>query len=215
MFRPAWREGELDFLQAIDRDTLAVVALAAIVIVALVLVTSPGPRHVYRRFRPRLVRNTSPPGQRVHDRGDPSDQLRAVMGANFSTRKIMRHGEYRVFKVVEDIVRSAPGGNRVFAQTSLGEIIESPDRDAHSAINSKRVDILVVGWNGLPLVAIEYQGQGHYQNTAAARDAVKKEALRKAGVQFLEIMDFHSDEDVARLTREALGRAGSQQRVAS
>jgi hypothetical protein len=152
---------------------------------------------------------------RIHDRGDPSDQLRAVMGASFSARKIMRQGEYRVFKVVEDIVRTAPGGSRVFAQTSLGGIIESQDRDAHSAINSKRVDILVVGWNGLPLVAIEYQGQGHYQNTAAARDAVKKEALRKAGVQFLEIMEFHSDEDVARLTREALARAGSPPRVAS
>lgn len=126
----------------------------------------------------------------------------------------MRHGEYRVFKVVEAVVRSGSTGKRVFAQTSLGEIIVSQNRDAHSAINSKRVDILVIGWNGLPLVAIEYQGQGHYQNTAAARDAVKKEALRKAGVQFLEIMDFHSDEDVARLTREALARAEAQQRDA-
>ncbi|MEP7348782.1 MAG: hypothetical protein ABI668_02385 [Sphingorhabdus sp.] len=29
--------------------------------------------------------------------------------------------------------------------------------------------------------AIEYQGSGHHQGTAAARDAVKKEALRGSG----------------------------------
>lgn len=129
------------------------------------------------------------------------------MVANFSAKKVMRAGEYRVFRIVEAVLKANPTGRRVFAQTALGEIIESADRVAHSAINSKRVDVIVIDWNGLPLVAIEYQGQGHYQGTAAARDAVKKEALRKAGVQYIEIMDHHTDEDVARLTREALGRA--------
>jgi hypothetical protein len=129
------------------------------------------------------------------------------MAARFTTRKVMGLGEYRVFRVVEKLVRSSPGGHRIFAQTSLGELIESNDRVAHSAINSKRVDMVIIGPTGLPLVAIEHQGQGHYQGAAAARDAVKKEALRKAGVQYLEIMDYHSDDDVARLTREALERA--------
>lgn len=130
------------------------------------------------------------------------------MAADFSARKVMRTGEYRVFRVVEQILKANPAGRRVFAQTALGEIIESKDRVAHSAINSKRVDVIVIDWNGLPLVAIEYQGEGHYQGSAAARDAVKKEALRKAGVQYVEIMHHHTDDDVARLTREALDRAG-------
>jgi hypothetical protein len=38
--------------------------------------------------------------------------------------------------------------------------------------------------------AIEYQGSGHHLpgNVAAARDAVKKEALRKAGIGYHEVV---------------------------
>ena len=36
--------------------------------------------------------------------------------------------------------------------------------------------------------AIEYQGSGHHQSSAAARDAVKKEALRKAGIGYHEVV---------------------------
>ena len=46
--------------------------------------------------------------------------------------------------------------------------------------------------------AIEYQGHGHYQGTAAARDAVKKEALRKAGVRYIEVTPESGTENMAR-----------------
>ena len=39
-----------------------------------------------------------------------------------------------------------------------------------------------------PRHAIEYQGAGHHQGTAAARDAVKKEALRRAGIGYHEVV---------------------------
>jgi hypothetical protein len=84
------------------------------------------------------------------------------------------------------------------AQVSLGEVLSSPDDRAYKAINSKRVDILIISSSGLPMAAIEYQGDGHYQGSAAARDAVKKEALRKAGVRYIEVMDEHSNEDIVR-----------------
>ena len=42
------------------------------------------------------------------------------------------------------------------------------------------------------------QGHGHYQGTAAARDAVKKEALRKAGVRYIEVTPESGTEDMAR-----------------
>jgi hypothetical protein len=119
----------------------------------------------------------------------------------------MNTEEYYVFKATEDEARAVGGGLRVFAQTSLGEVIGSDDRRAHSAINSKRVDILVISAQGLPLVAIEYQGGGHYQSSAAARDAVKKEALRKAGVEYVEVMERHSNEERRANIRNALLRA--------
>ncbi|WP_431029115.1 DUF2726 domain-containing protein [Rhizobium herbae] len=34
----------------------------------------------------------------------------------------------------------------------------------------------------------EYQGGAHYRNAAAARDAVKKEALRRAGIGYNEVV---------------------------
>ena len=49
------------------------------------------------------------------------------------------------------------------------------------------MDFLVIDRLGMPALAVEYQGHGHYQNGAFMRDAVKREAVRKARVQFLEI----------------------------
>ena len=40
--------------------------------------------------------------------------------------------------------------------------------------------------------AIEYQGSGHHQGTTAARDAVKKEALRKTGIGYHEVVAGHT-----------------------
>lgn len=68
----------------------------------------------------------------------------------------------------------------------MGEFLESIDKEAHFAINSKRVDFLIVDKNGCAVIVIEYQGQGHYQDNAAKRDAVKREDCLKAGVIFLE-----------------------------
>jgi hypothetical protein len=137
---------------------------------------------------------------------DASEQLRHVMGAEFARRRVMNRGEYRVFRVVELELASNWSGYRVLSQTALGEVIESPDRDAHAAINSKRADVLVIDPGGYPVVALEVQGKAHHGNDAAARDAVKKEALRKAGVGYVEVLDFHTETDITRLLRETLNR---------
>lgn len=138
--------------------------------------------------------------------GDSASQLRHVMAADFQRAKVMNPSEYRVFAIVEAEAR-AFRGHRVFAQTSLGEILHSEDDLARRSINSKRVDILVVGRSGYPAIAVEYQGGGHYQNDAAARDAVKKEALRKAGVEYIEITSAHSGDEIRQLVRSAIERA--------
>jgi hypothetical protein len=100
---------------------------------------------------------------------------------------------------------------RVMAQVSLGEVLSSPDARAYSAINSKRVDLLIVSRFGDPFAAIEYQGHGHYQGTAVVRDAVKKEALRKAGVRYIEVTPQSGTAD---MTREIL-RIAQEERLKS
>ena len=126
------------------------------------------------------------------------------MAASFQRRRVLSASEYRAFKVIEDDMAAARRGYRVFAQTSLGEILQSPDENAFRSINSKRVDILVIDRSGWPVLAVEYQGSGHYQGTAAARDAVKKEALRKAGVRYIEAFPTDSVEQIRSRVREQL-----------
>jgi len=130
---------------------------------------------------------------------DPAEQLRLVMGARFEKRSLLSRSEAYVLYAAENAIKTADLQWRVMAQVSLGEVLSSPDARAYSAINSKRVDLLIVSRNGDPIAAIEYQGHGHYQGTAAARDAVKKEALRKAGVRYIEVTPESGTEDMARV----------------
>jgi hypothetical protein len=123
---------------------------------------------------------------------DAADQLRIVMGANFTIQPLLNKSEARVFKELDSIVISCNPGWQVMAQVSLGEILSSKDADAYSCINSKRVDLLLVDENCRPRHAVEYQGGGHHQGTAAARDAVKKEALRRAGISYHEVVAGHT-----------------------
>jgi Protein of unknown function (DUF2726) len=141
----------------------------------------------------------------TRDLHDVAQQLHAVMGASFQKQRLLSNSEFRVFRVVEAEVTAARRGYRVFAQTSLGEVLRSPSDEAFRSINSKRVDILIVDQGGWPVVAVEHQGAGHHQGTAAARDAVKKEALRKAGVRYVEVSETDSDEQIRSRVRENLG----------
>lgn len=127
-----------------------------------------------------------------------TEQLNVVMTATFAKRLILSKSEARVFQATEQAIKKQGLDWRVMAQVSLGEVLSSPDAKAYSAINSKRVDLLVISAGGEPIAAIEYQGSGHYQGTAPARDAIKKEALRRAGVRYVEITPDHGSEDIAR-----------------
>jgi hypothetical protein len=159
------------------------------------------PFHSPRDDRPTaFAQNT-----RVAPRQAAGGQLHAVMEGTFQKRRLMNYAEYRVFKIIENDVLAERTGHRVFAQTSLGEVLQSENSDAFHSINAKRVDFLVVDRAGWPVMAVEYQGSEHYQGTAAARDAVKKEALRKAGIGYVEITPDDNDDQIRFRVREQLG----------
>lgn len=119
---------------------------------------------------------------------DAADQLRTVMGAQFSPQPLLNKSEARLFKQLDRMVIARNRAWQVMAQVSLGEILRCKDSDAYRCINSKRVDLLIVDGDCEAHDVIEYQGGGHHQGTAAARDAVKKEALRKAGIGYHEVI---------------------------
>ena len=132
------------------------------------------------------------PDPAVPKQPDAADQLRIVMGANFTVQPLLNKSEARVFKELDRIVIGCNPDWQVMAQVSLGEILRSKDVDAYRCINSKRVDLLLVDEDCQPKHAIEYQGGAHHQGTAAARDAVKKEALRRAGIGYHEVVAGHT-----------------------
>ena len=183
-------------------EILVLGALAAVAFIGLFLYVA----YPYLTNGRRAVRwgnrRPFPVGQSANALGDSASQLRHVMAASFYKKKVMSKGEYKVFKIIESEIQALRNGCRVLSQTSLGEIIGSDSEKAFASINSKRVDILIIGPYGDPVAAVEYQGGGHYQGTSAARDAIKKEALRKAGVQFLEVVESHSAEEITGLVRK-------------
>jgi len=123
---------------------------------------------------------------------DAADQLRTVMGADFTIQPLLNKSEIRVFRELDRAVIACNPTWQVMAQVSLGEILRSKDPKAYGCINSKRVDLLLVDGDCQPRHAIEYQGGAHHQGTAAARDAVKREALRRAGVGYHEVVAGHT-----------------------
>ncbi len=138
---------------------------------------------------------------------DAADQLRVVMVADFTIQPLLNKSEARVFKELDRIVIGCNPAWQVMAQVSLGEILRCSDADAYGCINSKRVDLLLIDGECRPRHAIEYQGGAHHQGTAAARDAVKKEALRRAGIGYHEVVAGHTTPgDLRRLVEKLVDK---------
>lgn len=124
--------------------------------------------------------------------GNATDQLATVMAADFNARSLLNQPEHNLFKALDAAVIARNPGWQVMAQVSLGEFLTSRDTAAFVCINSKRVDFALMDPDARVVHTIEYQGSGHHQGSAAARDAVKKEALRKAGIGYHEVVAGHT-----------------------
>lgn len=138
---------------------------------------------------------------------DAADQLRTVMKAEFKAQPLLNKSEARVFRAMDKmVIELAPPGWQVMAQVSLGEILRCDDKDAYWCINAKRVDLLIVDADCNPVHAIEYQGGAHFKgaHATAARDAVKKEALRRAGIGYVEVVAGDTPAELRRVVERLL-----------
>lgn len=143
-----------------------------------------------RRSLPASIASPS----RDHRRriGSSTDQLKIVLTSDFSVQPLLNRSEARVFRELDRLVQARNASWQVMAQVSLGEILRSGNAEAYACINAKRVDLLLVDADCRPRHAVEYQGHGHHQADAAARDAVKREALRRAGIGYHEVLAGHT-----------------------
>jgi hypothetical protein len=137
-----------------------------------------------------------------------SEQLRKVMEADFKSRPLLNQSERRLLAVVDKTLSEEKPGWRAMGQVSLGEILASEDNDAFWAINSKRVDLLIVDHDCRPVHAVEFQGSGHHiSSETAARDAIKKEALRRAGIGYFEVTSKQTPNQIRILLQGLLREA--------
>ena len=137
-----------------------------------------------------------------------ADQLKAVMQARFTAQPVLNIPERRLLECIDKALAELSPGWRAMAQVSLGEVLRSECKDAFMAVNSKRVDLLIIDRDFRPLHAVEFQGTGHHLGPeTAARDAVKREALRRAGIGFVEVVSGDTPSEVRELVKKLVGRA--------
>ena len=155
-------------------------------------------------FQPR---HDVPPGRAP----DAADQLRTVMQADFKAQRLLNKSEARLFRAIDKMVLELRPNWQVMAQVSLGEILRCDDYEAYACINSKRVDLLIVDDECRPLHAIEYQGGAHFKgaHATAARDAVKKEALRRAGIGYVEVVAGDTPAELRRVVERLVGTSAT------
>jgi Protein of unknown function (DUF2726) len=148
-----------------------------------------------------------------------SQQLEAVTRetVKFTATRGMGRGEYDLFRAALNVTRqSFPTGSYpffVFPQVALGQIIRTTAPldwqadHAHRAINSKRCDFLIADRHGNPVAVLEYQGSGHdIGGTAERRDRIKRIALERAGVRYVEIRDGAGEAEIRQTIRDVLTR---------
>ena len=195
---------------------------AAVCVVAIVAVLFA--RTFYRQnveLHRQIVRLTPPPRKSAEEQQDErlAKQLEAVTraGVKFTTGRVMGRGEYDLFRAAMTITgQRFPAGPYpffVFPQVSLGQIIRSAAPldwqadHAHRAINSKRCDLLIADRQGNPVAVLEYQGAAHdIGGTAERRDRIKRIALEKAGIRYVEIMEGTAQADIQQTIRDLLTR---------
>jgi hypothetical protein len=120
-------------------------------------------------------------------RVDSATALRLVSDAGFASRPLLDGHEADVLAVVESIAGEAGLGWRVIPQVRLVDIIASSDTTANSIIGEHRLDMLIVSASRMPVAALDYQPLGQQHADSALNDAVKREALRRADIPFLEV----------------------------
>jgi hypothetical protein len=161
---------------------MAALVLAALALAVATLIRRP------RRRRPAV----SAPTRRSASAGA---DLTVVGHIPTCIVPLLNLSERRVFQEIEALLREIGAPHRLFAQVALGEVINvqpgladpAQRQSALNRINAKRLDFLIVDRDWIPVLAIEYHGSGHFRGNADARDAVKREACRAAGLPLIEI----------------------------
>ncbi len=102
----------------------------------------------------------------------------------YKTQALLNQSEKSLYWKLVRICRNS--NHMIFPQVSLGEILKA-DYIGYKAIMCKRLDFCITDKDFNPVMAIEYNGPGHYNNTYKLRDNIKKQAVEATGIDFIVI----------------------------
>ena len=153
-----------------------------------------------------LIRRKPTPGDDAPRRDDPVShahkQLTQLNGADLSASGLLNKSEEKLLAEIDACLAAHGVSLRVMAQVSMGAMIKTKARpgapayaglNAYRAVNSKRVDFALVDDAGRVRLVIEFDGPSHERRATKARDAVKTEALKRAGIPLL-VIDYRENE---------------------
>jgi hypothetical protein len=136
--------------------------------------------------------------------------VRTRLLGRYDPRPVLNNSERRLYADLANAIAGLSEPRpRLLCQVSYGEFLSSPSKVAFHRINAKRADFLIVGGDFQPLIAVEYQGKGHYGSSLSARldaikrDRVKRKALAAAGIALMVVPAAYD----ARSIRETLRTA--------
>lgn len=156
-------------------------AILIIVIIALIVNRTPQDRFTLIPSEIETKPRTSPSMDGEHIKA-----ISSIQNSDIRSKPLLNGEEKQIFHKVFAYFRSSNVPYYIHAQVSLGEIIKSNEY-AYKLINSKRVDFCVVDGNFNPVCVIEYQGSGHFNDSASKRDEIKKVACEKAGIKYIAL----------------------------
>jgi hypothetical protein len=131
-------------------------------------------------------------------------ELRTVISAHFRRRRVMSKAEFTLVKTIEELLRDRFPACRVLRGATLTDLITTEDDSAFDCISRKTVDLVVIDSTGLTLAAIDIHRTGIEDPTALVRDTAKREALRRARIEHVEVFDHHERGDIRRMVGDAI-----------
>ncbi len=114
-------------------------------------------------------------------------RLRTVSDSRFAPRRFLSEVWAQRLNDIEELVADLGENWRVIPFVALDQILASSDEAANRAIAGQRVDMLIVTAAHMPVGAIQYRPVADMEEQEALRDALRTEALRRAGVACLQL----------------------------
>lgn len=128
-------------------------------------------------------------------------ELRLVNDARFVQRRLLSDNLEQVIIALDRMIGELELDWRVLARVELTEIIDVSDADTRAAISGQCVDLLIVSGTLMPLAAVEYQALGQIREDNVIRAAIKREALRRADIGYIEVRADTSPEALFRMVQ--------------